>query len=192
MKKGVIVVLGLMLTGCAIPEKHQDGRYAPTIISPSFKKENKRIAILPFLNSGKEGTDQGISDTLSTKLMEIGFTVVDRSQLEAVFGELKLNMSGAISPSKLKEVGKILSVDSIVQGTMQYKHIPAQGYVNAWGGSQVSDSYSFEGITMRMIDVETGEVLLSSYCCKKGFIGESMSTEIVRSIEQLVTVKKVK
>ncbi len=177
--------------------KQKDPDYITTVISPNFNfQQKKKLAILPFSNSGKEGLDYAIPDKLSVKLMEMGFTVVDRSQIEAVFQELKLNYSGAIAPETLKQIGKLLSVDMIVVGTAHYVYVPPRSSGGVYGGSYgvpgIGDYeaqggfYGLVGESLRMIDVETGEVLISSNCQPENGHprGKSMAYEIAESINR--------
>lgn len=70
---------------------YDQGHMASTAISKNFStSKHRKIPVLPFQNSGKGGADSQIADKLSLKLMERGFTIVERSQLERVFEELKL------------------------------------------------------------------------------------------------------
>ena len=44
--------------------------------------------------------------------------VIERSLLDGVFKELKLQSSGAVSEESAKEIGKLLGVEAVVNGTL--------------------------------------------------------------------------
>ncbi|MDP2763102.1 MAG: CsgG/HfaB family protein [Enterobacteriaceae bacterium] len=123
------------------------------VISNNFNfNKHKRIAVLPFKKT--EGLDKGydyiVIDKIAMHCMELGFTVVDREQLEQIFNELKLELTGLLSQDNLNRIGKILNIDALVFGTI--------AYVNG----DFMDSES-----MRFVDVTTGEVLISCYVQRK-------------------------
>ena len=55
---------------------------------------------------------------------------------------------------------------------------------------KVENNKVIEGESIRMIDVETGEVMISSFCCDKGFNGSSMVVEVAESIKRKVSPDK--
>ncbi|MCX7641318.1 MAG: CsgG/HfaB family protein [Elusimicrobiales bacterium] len=82
----------------------------------------KKIAVVPFsyadnVQSTKDGAV--IAERLSIKLINLGkFEVIERTQLDKVLQELKLQSSGVIDATSAKELGKILGVDAIITGTL--------------------------------------------------------------------------
>ena len=151
-----IIVSFLLLTHPSLIFARKNINHAETATSRNFSLKTKnKVAILPFVNEGKEGTDNAVADKLSLKLMSMGFTVVERTQLERIFSEHKLNFTGALSSKELKEIGKVLSIDMIVFGINNYKYTPGR---DSHRKKLVSQS-------VRFVDVETGEVMISSYCC---------------------------
>jgi len=178
----------IVFAGCGgsrVALKDQTGEYAKTVFSPRYDYEGRRrIAVLPFVNEGKEGTDIGVADKLSAKLMGAGFTVIDRSQLEALFQELKLNFTGALSNENIKKLGEMLSVDMLVFGTLSYDYIPAQSSANLYFASSQGAYHELSNESVRFVDVETGAVVITSFCCEKGYKGSSMAVEIGESIKR--------
>lgn len=87
-----------------------------------YTESIKKIAVIPFsyaddIKSVKDGYI--ISERLSIKLINTGkFEVIERSQLDKVLSELKLQNSGIIDSSSAKELGKVLGVDAIITGTL--------------------------------------------------------------------------
>lgn len=112
-------------------------------IAKSVSKQQKtRIAVVPFRELGGEPTVFGTfaAEELVTDLVNIGgLDLVERSTLDKVMGELKLNESGAIDPASAKQVGKLVGADAIVTGT-------------------ITDLQSYVGVNCRLIDTQTGHI----------------------------------
>ena len=180
MKSCVFVGALLIFAGC-ITTNSQYSSNAEIVMSPNFNLSmHKRIAILPFKNVGQDGYDPSISDKLSMYLMEMGFTVIERSQLEALFSEMKMELSGAIRQSELSKIGRLLNINAIVFGTATYRWIPGRAFVNQYGGASKAGYYSLNSESLRFVDVATGEVLISAYCDNSN---GSISKEIVLAIK---------
>lgn len=106
-------------------KKTEDNPYAQMaaeISSSASLKGVKKAAVLPFSQAQstevfKEGSI--ISERLITNLVKEGkIEIVERSQLEKVLSELKLENSGTVDLDTAKNIGKILGVDAIVTGTI--------------------------------------------------------------------------
>lgn len=94
---------------------------AKTICKGAGKIKNKRIAVLPFpYHDGTEAEDSSIiSEKLTTKIVQRKkMQVVERSLLEKVLSELKLQQTGAIDQESAKQLGNVLGVEAIVTGTL--------------------------------------------------------------------------
>lgn len=97
-------------------------KVAVEISSAAASANMKKIAVLTFsmadsTSSVKEGAV--IAERITTQLIKVGsLEIIERSQLEKVLHELKMENSGLVSPSDAKSVGKILGADAIVTGTL--------------------------------------------------------------------------
>ncbi|MDO8803681.1 MAG: FlgO family outer membrane protein [Elusimicrobiota bacterium] len=83
----------------------------------------KKIAIIPFSYAdGRPGaTKDGsvISERLSIKMINMHkFEIIERSVLDKVMAELKLQASGTIDASSAQQLGKVLGVEAIITGTL--------------------------------------------------------------------------
>jgi len=118
---------------------------------------------------------ESMADSFVPDLMEMGFTVVERSQLERVLREQSLQLTGALDPGTLKEVGRIAGVDALLVGdfsshkeTKVTRRFAARRRrfmrrpVIIRGGVQVTEDTVFDSLSLRLVGVATGEVLLSS------------------------------
>lgn len=124
--------------GCAVPlaKTEKIGSFVP--------KTYKRVAILP-LSSDRNNLGGAISDALITDFLSMRWDVLERTQMRAVLKEIHINLNGIASPNQAKEIGKLLSVDALVMGTLIGYH---SGQVKA--------------VNVRMVDANTGVILWSS------------------------------
>jgi len=103
------------------------------------------VAVMPFSGRALDGdAPETIASALGSNLLNTGkFRVMERSQMDAILKEQGFQQSGACDGSECAvEVGKLLSVDHMVVGT-----------VGKVGGTYV--------VTTRLVSVQTGEVLKS-------------------------------
>lgn len=123
----------------------------------SSGKKRKAIAVAGF--SYLDGRDSGdgsvVSERLTTELVKAGsHKVVERTEINKVLSELKLQGSGVMDPESVKRIGKLLSVDLIVVGTLT--ELP---------GRELE-------IHSRVVGVESGEILGAlSARVKKDWLG---------------------
>ncbi len=81
-----------------------------------------KITVIPFsyadnISSTKDGSV--IAERLTMRLVNLKkFEVIERSSLDKVLQELKLQNSGIIDENSAKQLGKILGVDAIITGTL--------------------------------------------------------------------------
>lgn len=110
-----------MLAGGAAAEDHYD-RLARELTEAGSSLENKKIAIIPFSHAdGRAVSKDGsvISERLTIKMINMHkFEIIERSVLDKVMDELKLQSTGAIDASSAKELGKVLGVEAIITGTL--------------------------------------------------------------------------
>jgi TolB-like protein len=86
-------------------------------------KVQPRIAVLPFTDTNKSAKEdeygEAISNMLMTKLInDKVFQVIERSQINMIIEELKLNLSGVIDSNTSKKIGEIYGVDYLVFGSV--------------------------------------------------------------------------
>src|SRR5581483_3990182 len=91
----------------------------------AFAGDKRRIAIFPFEYGSVQSTvgtcdvGKGITALLTTKLVQDGtYSVIDRQMLDSVLKEQNLSVSDRADPATACKIGKILSVDAIVVGTV--------------------------------------------------------------------------
>ena len=95
-----------------------------SIADGMVKEGKKKIAIVEFSDLNDNVNDLGrfLAEKLINELIQNkgdkGYEIVERRQLNKVLKQLKLSSSGLLDPKSMKEVGKILNVDSIVTGSL--------------------------------------------------------------------------
>ncbi len=127
--------------------------------------QGKKIAIIPFSYAdGRTGaTKDGsvISERLTIKMINMHkFEIIERSVLDKVMAELKLQASGMIDASSAQQLGKVLGVEAIVTGTL----------VETSGG-QIE-------VNARLIKTETAQAIgASQVTLDKNWIGDAATPQ---------------
>lgn len=185
MRRWTLLVLALSAAGCV----------DPVMINKSYDSSRiRRIGIWKF--DAKSDLTGGVEDLFAKYMVGGGFQVIERSQIEAVLREQRLGASGALSPDTMKKVGKLLGVDGLVLGSVNYipesrqkiyvqtqdrieepvistvrqqqpdgSFIEVQKQVGTkvrYANRNIPQSYVSQaqvGITARLVDVETGEIV---------------------------------
>lgn len=145
----------------------------------------RRIAIMPFeygAVSSEVGTldvGKGITSLIITRLVNDGtYSVVERQMLDSILKEQNLSVSDRADPSTACKIGKLLSVDAIIVGTVTQfgfenksmnigaaasaasGYVPyVGGLVGGFGGLGTKKSKCKVAIDARLIDINTGEIL---------------------------------
>ena len=130
-----------------------------TITDYDFSKI-KRVAVLPF------GRDGSVSDMFTSALIALNkFEVIERYQLEHILSEHKLNLTGLINPETAKEIGKFTGIDALFMGSMFDRSSP---YFFADGDFAMGGTAYSATISVRLVDIETGEIIWSMTRARSG------------------------
>ena len=110
------------LSGLSYADDKYD-QLAKEITDAGVSVQGKKIAIIPFSYAdGRAGaTKDGsvISERLTIKMINMHkFEIIERSVLDKVMNELKLQSSGMIDASSAQQLGKVLGVEAIITGTL--------------------------------------------------------------------------
>lgn len=154
------------------------------ILVPSGEaQQKKRVAVLNFDYatvrtevSAIFGTDQdvgkGISDLLVQKLVEDGkYSLIERNAIDKVLGEQNFANSDRVDSSTAAKLGRILGVDAVIMGSITQfgrddKHTSvgggAIGNKFGIGGIGKNKSKAVVGITVRLVDTTTAEILAAA------------------------------
>ncbi|MEW5905514.1 MAG: FlgO family outer membrane protein [Elusimicrobiota bacterium] len=148
-----------MLAGGAAAEDNYD-RLARELTEAGSSLENKKIAIIPFAHAdGRAVSKDGsvVSERLTIKMINTRkFEIIERSVLDKVMDELKLQNTGAIDATSAKELGKVLGVEAIITGTL------------------VETSSGKIEVNARLIKTETAQAIgASQVTVEKDWIGDA-------------------
>lgn len=144
-------------------------------------KRKPRIAILDFdyatvqsSTSAMFGSNvdvgKGITDLLVTGLVKDGtYSIIERKALDKIMTEQNFSNSQRADPNSAAKIGKLLGVDAIVEGSItqfgnETKKIGIGGNGSTYGGFGLggighSNSKANVVINLRVVDVDTGEIL---------------------------------
>jgi PBP1b-binding outer membrane lipoprotein LpoB len=142
MKKiAVIILICSLIQGCATASTSSG-------FQPSHNREippgiPKRVAVLI---TGETPLDVQASDQFSTGLLEIGFDVMERRQIQAVLAEVQFQQSGLVTEAGAIELGKMLNVQGVFIGS-------------ATGGS--GPMWVNTHLNIKLVEVKSGKVIWS-------------------------------
>lgn len=131
----------------------------------------KIVAVSRFENrtslSGQVNLDNGMADQLTDALIQSGnFIVLERQTLSDVMEEQDLADSGRAQKSKSARTGKVTSAQILIKGTIT--EFERNGKGSGSGGSfmgvriRTKKDEAHIGLTIRLIDTTTGQVLDSN------------------------------
>jgi curli biogenesis system outer membrane secretion channel CsgG len=144
----------------------------------------KRVAVLDFdyvtvktdvaaVFGSDQDVGKGITSLLTSKLANDGnYRVIDRQAMAKILADHNFSNSNRTDPNTAAQVGKLLGVDIIVIGSITQfgrddKNYGGSGGGGIWHGVGMGNlgmkkSKATVGITARIVDVNTGEILASS------------------------------
>ena len=113
---------------------------------------------------------KGIVDLLVTGLVKDGsFSVIERKALDKIMAEQNFSNSNRADPNSAARIGKMLGVDAVIVGSItqfgnETKKRNFGGTGGNWGNYGIggighSNSKANVGITARIINIDTGEIL---------------------------------
>lgn len=159
--KNVVRSIWLLVAACTGMPHAADSVPAPA--------SRPSIAVMSLVGQGVDSMSAMIvTDALSDELLKTGkFRVMERSQMENVLKEQGFQASGACDGTECAmEVGKLLSVDNVVVGCL----------------GKLGESYS---LTVRTVDITTGEVIASSRVLQRGAIDQVVADALPRVSAEL-------
>jgi hypothetical protein len=127
----LLLLSSALLASCAttrIP-----GEYAHVSIAPSFSTATVHtIAMLPLTLEGKptQQEDRITADRLASRLLDLGFRVIDQTRIQAEATSRKIDLAKPLSERDLHELASALNVDGYVTGNISWQYIPAHSESN--------------------------------------------------------------
>lgn len=132
------------------------------------------IAVMPLDTQGVSGREAAlIGDAVASRLLASKTcNVMERSQMDQILREQAFQQSGACDNSGCAvEIGKVLSVDRILVGSI----------------GRIGDAWA---LNLRLVRVETGEVLKSASGKKKGKIADAQQALVEQVVGDLTGTRK--
>jgi curli biogenesis system outer membrane secretion channel CsgG len=173
------IFLSVLAVACLCASAHAQGTATPAA-APAGPK--KRVAVLNFdygtvrtqvteIFGSDQDVGKGISDLLVQKLVQDGkFSVIERNAIDKVLAEQNFANSDRTDSTTAAKIGKVLGVDVIITGSItqfgrddKHTNVGGGGHSNPWTGGMgkigLSKSKAIVGISARIIDASTGEIL---------------------------------
>ena len=126
------------------------------------QNENRvRVAVMNFENNSSwhywgDNLGYAAADELVTQLFGTGkFSLVERSQLDAVLAEQNLGQSGLVNPAQAAEVGRLLGVQLILTGSITKFSIDTKA--GGFRGIGVEYSEAETNLDIRLVDTNTAD-----------------------------------
>lgn len=182
MSRFVSFVLGfLLIAAVAFPQQAAPAAGAAPGAASSVRK--KRVAIMSFeygtvmtsvqaIFGSNQDVGKGISDLLVTKLVNDGdYSVIERAMLDKILAEQNFSNSDRADSNSAAKIGRILGVDAIITGSItQFGRDDKKTTIGGGGFGGITGRYGIGGVskheakavvgvTARLIDVNTAEIL---------------------------------
>ena len=146
-------------------------------VNSSLKEINpKKCAIVGFDFKDEKGVkniphiSDEFSDAISVYLLQSGFSVIERSRIDLVLKELRLQQSGITGADEAIRVGRLANVRFVVFGT---------GRLDRTGSE-----YFLHEVTVKMIDIESGEIVIMASWSGSGVRPIGVANEIGKDIRK--------
>ncbi len=163
----VLLSLTLSLSACA-PGTKVRKKDATTVdvtekVVSKYTGPRRRIGVVSFDNKApyaQERIGDVATDIMITELTKSGkFIVVERQKLDKILEEQKFHQSGVVDPNTAAKVGKVLGLNAIVTGSISQFGVKKEGkdFIVSQSKQQIVECT----VDVRVVDVETGQVLLA-------------------------------
>lgn len=122
-----------------------------------------RIAVIGFSNNSSfnywgDNLGGAAADELTTQLVKSGaFTVVERSQVNAILEEQHFGLSGAVDPSTAADIGKVLGVQAVLMGSITQFSVDRKS--GGFGALRVSYTEAESRMDVRLVNTTTAEII---------------------------------
>ena len=158
---GIILLMSSL--GCAGHKKtsvFSKPVFGSNIISYAPWNPTKKVCVLPFDNISKEqDVNLKVTEIFLTELFsgDIFEDVVDPIQANAALGGMRIRKPDSLDKETIKALGDRLGVQYLILGS-----------VTDYDYGKTKDSAAQVGLSVRMIDVDTGTILWTGNCYKSG------------------------
>jgi len=124
-------------------------------------KEIKKIAVLPFQNfTNNKEISNTVREVVIAEILSMGiFDVVDPALTDQVVFEEGVGKKLRLDKATIKRIGERLGVQAILIGSVTYLKQEREG----------SYTYPVVGISLRLVDVKTGQIIWECKAMKSGY-----------------------
>jgi len=142
---------------------------------------------LSFLFQAEAVAGNAVADEFVLQLVGLNMNVVERFRLQTIMDEQNLGTSGRIDPETAKRIGKLVGADAILTGTVT-QYTPDRKdvmYVDDGYGGRRQEIYLVDaevGVSARMFDVETGEIVWAGFYRYNSFYVDSAIAGVVSGL----------
>jgi curli biogenesis system outer membrane secretion channel CsgG len=123
--------------------------------------QKPRVAVLSMENRTSWWQEQlglAAADQLTTHLVnDGGFAVIERERLQAVIDEQGFQMTGAVEPSQVAQLGLMAGAEYLITGSVTRFGIDRKGA--SIGGIGASYTEAESAVNIRVINTETAEIV---------------------------------
>jgi curli biogenesis system outer membrane secretion channel CsgG len=167
----MLLLLSLFLASCAVQT---------SVVKPNYDfKKIKRVAVIEFRDAAYQPNSGSlVSDLFVKYLLTTGYDVIERAELESILREHQLSVQGILNREQAKEFGKIAGVDAIITGSISMLTPERVYYESSYPRFIAAQA----GVTCRLIDVETGEILWAGSNTYDGMNTQTAFEYLVSSI----------
>jgi hypothetical protein len=102
-----------------------------------------RVGVYPFRSGSEKQDGKAWAEKFSIALMQSGYDVIDRAQLDKVLSEQAISMTGAIRPEDMAQLGKIAGLQGLLMGVIYGNPVCA--------------------FSAKLVDAQTGEIYWSTF-----------------------------
>ena len=155
------------------------------VADPASAQQKKRVAILSFDDAAVEasaakavGTSQDVggflADVVVKELLKGStYTVVERRAIDQVLKEQNFSNSNRVDSKAAAAIGRLLGVDAIIMGSVTQFGVEESAVAlgsgplgrvtrGVLGGGRRVNTKATVGLTARMVDTKTGEILTAA------------------------------
>ena len=144
-----------------------------------------RLAVVEFQDNASGGgvrviepIRKAVTDLLTTELYKTQlFTMVERARIEEIAREQRLAAAGLIDPSQAVQLGRLVGANAIITGAI------TEFTLKEYQSMGNNDREGFVTLDVRVIDVETGEILLAAQ--ERGRATKVMGADYFRDVTQV-------
>ena len=153
--KFYLLFLLLLIFGCANVESYRKPGIDPC--------KYKRIAVVKFANPSHPTIGQQVADRIAFEFTKKGYTVLERSQLEAIIDEKKINQYGLTDSDRATV--KLSGIDAMVVGSVSrytcFPQEPPPPFYRLSFGYDLERNNCWVSLSFKMLDLQTNEIVLT-------------------------------